>query len=61
MKSTSAAGNKTSEEVLKKAQTLIIETVPEAVIDRAHGIGNGYKDSKTNTFCKIIIVRFTSF
>ena len=61
MKSTSAAGNETSEEVLKKAQTLIIETVPDAVIGRAHCVGNGYKDRKTNTLCKIIIVRFTSF
>ena len=61
MKSTSAAGSETSKEVLKKSQTLIIETVPDAVIDRAHRIGNGYKGRKTNTFCKIIIVRFTSF
>ena len=30
-------------------------------VDRAHCICYGYKDRKTNTFCKSIIVRFTSF
>ena len=56
--------NETSEEVLKKVQSLINEAecdIPYVAIDRAHRIGNGYKDRKTNTLCKSIIVRFTTF
>ena len=55
-----ATDNETSEEV----RWLINETecyIPKAVIDRAHCIGNSYKDRKTNTFCKSIIVRFSNF
>ena len=56
--------NETSEEVLKKVQSLINEKecdIPDVAIDRAHCIGNGYKDRKTNTLCKTIIVRFMLF
>ena len=56
--------NETSEEVLKKVKPLINEAecdIPHVAIDRAHRIGNGYKDRKTNTFCKSMIVRFTTF
>ena len=56
--------NDTSEEVLKKVQSLINEAecdIPDVAINRAHRIGNGYKDGKTNIFCKSIIVRFTTF
>ena len=56
--------NKTSEKVLKKFQSLINEAecdIPDVAIDRAHRIGNGYKERKTNILCKSIIVRFTTF
>ena len=56
--------NETSEEVLKKVQSLIKEAecdIPDTAIDRAHHISNSYKVRKTNTFCKSIIVRFTTF
>ena len=56
--------NETSKEVLKKVQSLINEAecdIPDVAIDRAHRIGNSYKDRKTNAFCKSIIVRFTIF
>ena len=56
--------NETSEEVLKKVKSLINEArcdIPDVAIDRAHRIGNGYKDRKTNTLCKSVIVRFTTF
>ena len=47
--------NETSEEVLKKVKSPINKAecdIPDVAIDRAHRIGNGYKDRKTNTFCK---------
>ena len=56
--------NETWEEVLKKVQSLINEAecaIPDEAIDRAHRIGNGYKDRKTNALCKSIIVRFAPF
>ena len=56
--------NETSEEVLKKIQSLINEAecdILDVAIDRAHRIGNDFKDRKTNTLCKSIIVRFTTF
>ena len=56
--------NETSEEVFKKVQSMIHETecdISDVVIDRAHRIGNGYKDRKTKILCKSIIVRFTTF
>ena len=56
--------NETSEEVFEKVQSMIHETecdIPDVVIDRAHRIGNGYKDRKTKILCKSIIVRFTTF
>ena len=56
--------NETSEEVFKKVQSMIHETecdIPDVVIDRAHRIGNSYKDRKTKILCKSIIVRFTTF
>ena len=56
--------NETSEEVLKKVQSLINEEecdIPDAAIDRTHHIGNGYEDRKTNTLCKSITIRFTTF
>ena len=55
--------NKTSEKVLKKVQSLINEAecnIPDVAIDRAHRIGNGYKDMKSNTLCRSIIVRITT-
>ena len=33
----------------------------DVAINRAHRITNGYKHRKTSTFCKSMIVRFTSF
>ena len=56
--------NETSEVVLKKVQSLINEAecaIPDEAIDRAHHIGNSYKDRKTNALCKRIIVRFATF
>ena len=56
--------DETSEKILKKVQSLINEAewhIPDVAIDRAHRIGNGYKDRKSNTFCKSIIVRFSTF
>ena len=56
--------NETSEKVLKKVQSLINDAecdIPDSVIDRAHRISNGYKDRKTNIFCKCMIVRFITF
>ena len=56
--------NETSEEVFEKVQSMIHETecdIPDVVIDRAHRIGNSYKDRKTKILCKSIIVRFTTF
>ena len=56
--------NETSDEVLDKVKSLIKETscdIPDVVIDRAHRIGKGYNDKKTNFSCKSIIVRFTTF
>ena len=57
-------GNETWEEVLKKVESLINEAecdIPDVAIDRARRIGNGYMDRKSNTFCKSMIVRFTTF
>ena len=56
--------NETLKEVLKKVQSLINEAesdIPDVAIDRAHRIGNGFKIRNTNIFCKIRIVRFTTF
>ena len=56
--------NETSEEVLKKVQSLMNESecdIPDVAIDRAHRIPNGYKDREANTLCKSVIVRFTTF
>ena len=56
--------NETSDKVLVKVKTLIIETscdIPDVVIDRAHRIGKVYNDKKTNVPCKTIIVGFTTF
>ena len=56
--------NETSEEVSKKVQSLINEAecyIPYIAIDRAHRIGNGYKDRESNTFRKSIILIFTTF
>ena len=56
--------NETSDEVLDKVKSLIKETscdIPDVVIDRAHPIGKGYNDRKTNVLCKSIIVCFTTF
>ena len=50
--------------MLDKVKSLIKETgcdIPDGVIDRAHRIGKGYNDKKTNVRCKSIIVRFTTF
>ena len=35
--------------------------VPDAVVDRAHRIGQGYTDSKTKQKCKSTIIRFSTF
>ena len=54
----------TSEEVLEKVKCLVSESgcdIPDVVIDRAHRIGKGYTDKKSNLSCKSIIVPFTTF
>ena len=59
-----SAEQETSEEVLEKVKYLVSESgcnIPDAVIDRAHRIGKGYTDKKSNLFCKSIIFRFTTF
>ena len=59
-----AVDNEISHEVLDKVKSLTIETshdTPDVVIDRAHRIGKGYNDKKSNIHCKSIIVRFTTF
>ena len=59
-----SAEKKTSEEVLEKVKFLVSESgcdIPDVVIDRAHRIGKGYTDKKSNLSCKSIIVRFTTF
>ena len=51
-------------EVLKKVQPLINAAecnIPDVAIDRAHRIGNDYKDRKTNTFYKSIIADLLPF
>ena len=56
--------NETSDEVLDKVKSLVKETscdIPDVVIDRAHRIGKGYNDKKTNVRCKSIIVSFATF
>ena len=43
--------NETSDEVVDKVKSLIKETsygIPDVVIDRAHRIGKGYKDKRSN-------------
>ena len=53
-----------SKEVLKKVKSLINEAdcnTPGIAIVRPHRIRYGYKDRKTNTFCKSMIVRFAVF
>ena len=59
-----SAERETSEEVLEKVKCLVSESgcdIPDVVIDRAHRIGKGYTDKKSNLSCKSIIVRFTTF
>ena len=59
-----SAEKEISEEVLEKVKCLVSESgcdIPDAVIDRAHRIGKGYTDKKSNLSCKSIIVRFTTF
>ena len=56
--------NETSEEILKKVKSLINEAecdISDVAIDRAYRIRNGYKDRKSNSFCKSMIVRFATF
>ena len=56
--------NEISDQVLDKVKSLIKETscdIPDVVIDRAHRIGKGYNDKKTNVCCKSMIVCFTTF
>ena len=56
--------NETSQYILQKVNSLINKAecdIPDVAIDRAHRIGNGYKDRKTNIFCESMIVRFTTF
>ena len=56
-----SADHETSEEVLEKVKCLVSESgcnIPDAVIDRAHRIGKGYTDKKSNLSCKS---SFTTF
>ena len=58
-----SAEKETSEEVLEKVKCLVSESgcdIPDVVIDRAHRIGKGYTDKKSNLSCKSIIVHFTT-
>ena len=58
------AGNETSNDVLQNVKSFIEESsskIPDAAINRAHGIGKGYTDKITGMKCKSIIVRFTNF
>ena len=53
-----------SDDILDKVKSLITEfgcEIPDAVIDRAHRIGKGYKNKTRNVPCKSIIVRFSTF
>ena len=34
--------------------------ISESVIDRAHRIGSRYLDASSNSYCKSIIIRFTT-
>ena len=55
--------NETSNEVLDKVKCLIKENsydISDVVIGRAHRIGKGYNNKKTNAPCKSSIVRFTT-
>ena len=55
--------NETSNEVLDKVKCLIKENsydISNVVIGRAHRIGRGYNNKKTNAPCKSSIVRFTT-
>ena len=59
-----SAEKETSEEVLEKVKCLVSEPgcdIPDVVIDRAHHIGKGYTDKKSNLSCNSIIVPFTTF
>ena len=59
-----SAEKEASEEVLVKVKCLVSESgcdIPDVVIDRAHRIGKGYTDKKSNLSCKSITVRFTTF
>ena len=54
----------TSDMVLEDMKNIFEEAgieIPDNVIDRAHRIGKGYTDTKTNMKCKSIIMRFTTF
>ena len=58
-----AEQNETSDKVLSKVMDMCKEAgvdIPDAVIDRAHGIGEACFDNKRNKACKSIIVRFTT-
>ena len=59
-----AVDNENSNMVLDKVKSLIKETscdIPDVVTERAHRIGKGCNDKKTNVCCKSIIVRFITF
>ena len=56
--------NKSSDDVLDSVKSLLKEAkvdIPESVIDGAHRIGSRYLDTSSNNYCKIIIIRFTTF
>ena len=56
--------NETSSMVLEDVKSLFEEAgieIPDTVIDRAHRIGKGYTDPKTQKKCKSVIMRFTTF
>ena len=54
----------TSDMVLDKVTKIWKEAgveIPNEVVDRAHRIGQSYNDKISNTECKSVIVRFTTF
>ena len=56
--------NESADLILEDVKAMFEEAgidVPDAVVDRAHRIGQGYTDSKTKQKCKSIIIRFTTF
>ena len=56
--------NETSNMVLEDVKNLFEEAgveIPDTVIDRAHRIGKEYTDPKTQTKCKSVIMKFTTF